>query len=65
MKKPNTVEVTLRVRVPKGMSAAKVKYEIAQAWYGEIYANTGQGVFGEEVSLFPRWSKARTIKRGK
>lgn len=66
MKKPKTVEVTLRVRVPKDMSAAQAKAEIANNWYGEVYAsyqtdNHRDGY--REVVLNPRWSKARVVRK--
>jgi hypothetical protein len=65
-KKPKTVEITLRVRVPADWSAAHAKHEVSSAWYGEIYAlgPPTQKILREEVSLFPRWSKARVVKKG-
>lgn len=62
--KPKTVEITLRVRVPANWSAAHTKREVADAWFGEIYALGPQSRIDglmPEVSLFPRWSKARVV----
>lgn len=66
MRKPKTVEIVVHVRVPKHWSAAHTRKEIAASWYGEVYANDPptwrNGGLGDDVSLFPRWGKARVVK---
>lgn len=65
MKKPKTVELTLRVRVPQGMSAKEAKFAVSQQWYGEVYAYANRNkcdLIATEISLYPRWSKARVIR---
>lgn len=61
--KPKTVEVTLRVRVPKHWSAAHTKREIADHWYGPIYA-AGPAIY-DQIELYPRFTGARVIRKGK
>lgn len=61
-RKPKTIEVTLRVRVPADWSPAHAKRELSHAWYGEVYAIGPDG--WAQVSLFPHWRKARVIKPG-
>jgi hypothetical protein len=61
MLKPKTVEITIRVRVPKGMSAKRAKYEINQSWYGSVTVDWWEGYCGE-IELYPRFSKARVVR---
>lgn len=57
MTKPDLVTIELIVRVPRNMTAAEAKTEIADNWYGPVYCSKSDTV------LKPRWGKSRK-KRG-
>lgn len=61
--KPKLVEVTLRVRVPKHWSAARAKHEISESWYGEVHPGAWHEGDSVHTVLYPKWSKARVVRR--
>lgn len=64
MKKPKTVELTLRVRVPAHMTAGRVRREIADQWYGEVIVLCPHPKHPDEeieVSIYPKFKSARVL----
>lgn len=59
MRKPRYAEITVRVRLPKGATVADARYEVTQAWYGEIFA-ANTDAFPRGV-LTLRWGRARLV----
>lgn len=65
MKRPNTAEVTLRFRVPKGATAAQVKRLFENTYKGQLEIDPDWDeaeVFGDRV-IKPKIVGAKVIKR--
>jgi hypothetical protein len=63
--KVNTAEITVKVRVPKGVSAAAVRRALANNWHGIIYLDWQEEEVLKCSTIRPRFSGGRIVRPAK